>query len=396
LEEEHRRHNLKEVLTELKDTTELMLDLAYSSILFDEKYFGGEVMELEDRVDDLINEAGGIIISAARGMAETEDMVRLLRVLSIVDKMAEAASDIAEIKLTGIGLPSHFLKSMNLLEETIAGVTIEDGMKACGKSVSELENETKMVVLALKHEGRWSINPSGDRILLAGDRIIVKGPFDALDDFEAYIYGRSTIFPPEEELNEPEEFRSIRETIVEMKNYSELAVDLAYSSMLFRDEGVSEEVGMLESRLDSLRKEIEEMVLRYAKRMEDPTPLAGVLHIAWSCERVSDAALELAESSLRSELLSALLSEAFEESEEILTRIEIPKGSRLEGKSMAELDLEGETGAQIMAIRKAGGKRWIYYPKGDIPIEAGDVLIIKGEKGFIEGFMKELKVSKLL
>lgn len=391
MEEEHHKHtNLKGVLSELKDTIELMLDLAYSSILFDERYFGGEVMELEERVDGLVNEAGGIIVSAARGMTETEDMVRLLRVLSIADKIAEAASDIAEIKLKEIGLPSHFLKTMNLLEETIVGVTISEDIRVCGKTVSELENDTKMAILALRHGGRWLINPSGDQLLLSGDRIIAKGPFDALDDFESYIYGRSSIFPPEEELNEPEEFRDIREMIVEMKNYSELAVDLAYSSMMFRDGGVAEEVGMLESRLDSLRRELEERVLRYAKRLEDPTPLAGVLHIAWSCERVSDAALELAESSLRSDLLSSLLSEAFEESEEVIMRIKIPKGSRLEGKTMAELDLEGETGAQIIAIRKAGGERWIYYPKGDIPLEAGDVLILKGEKEFVDGFMKEL------
>jgi len=42
----YRPVNVKEIITTIRDTAELMLDLAYSSILFKESHFGEEVIEL--------------------------------------------------------------------------------------------------------------------------------------------------------------------------------------------------------------------------------------------------------------------------------------------------------------------------------------------------------------
>jgi uncharacterized protein with PhoU and TrkA domain len=370
--------SVKETIIELKDTVELMLDLAYSSLLFDERYFGEEVMELEDRVDDLVRQAGALLLRAARGAVEADQLAGYLRVLTTADKIAEAAADIAEIRLTGIPLPAHFLKTLNLLEETLVSAPISQGSQACGRRVEELEAVSKMTVIAVRHEGHWVVNPPPDLQLVEGDKVIARGPFDALEDFELYVLGEHTVFPPIEELQEPEELRAIRELVVTMKNYSELAVDLAYSSLIFGGEEVADEVMVLEARLDGLRRELEERVLSYARRAEDIAPLVGVLRIAWSCERISDAAQELAELALSGAPLRELMAEVVEESEEQLMRIEAAPGLQGLGKTLAELDLEAATGVQIVAVRKADTDRWIYHPKGDVVIEPGDVLIIKG------------------
>ena len=55
-----------------------------------------------------------------------------------------------------------------------------------------------------------------------------------------------------------------------MKNVSEAAVGLAYSALLFNDQGLAAEVTQLEDRLDEMREQLELWVLRAARRPSTP------------------------------------------------------------------------------------------------------------------------------
>ena len=50
---EYRPVSVREVLTEMKDLSEIMIDLAYSAALFHNRGLAEEVLELEKRVDYL-------------------------------------------------------------------------------------------------------------------------------------------------------------------------------------------------------------------------------------------------------------------------------------------------------------------------------------------------------
>ncbi|MEJ2272793.1 MAG: potassium channel protein, partial [Candidatus Bathyarchaeota archaeon] len=50
---EYKPISVREALTEMKDVSEIMIDLAYSSALFNSHELAEEVMELEKRVDYL-------------------------------------------------------------------------------------------------------------------------------------------------------------------------------------------------------------------------------------------------------------------------------------------------------------------------------------------------------
>lgn len=51
---EYRPAPVRETLIQMKDISELMIDLAYSSALFNNKELAEEVMALESKVDDLV------------------------------------------------------------------------------------------------------------------------------------------------------------------------------------------------------------------------------------------------------------------------------------------------------------------------------------------------------
>jgi len=88
--------------------------------------------------------------------------------------------------------------------------------------------------------------------------------------------------PPEPAINDLE--RAV-DSIVLMKNLSELAVDLAYGSVLFDNEALAEEVSNLEIEVDALQSRFEAWTLRAAQEADDPVSLRGLIHLGVATER---------------------------------------------------------------------------------------------------------------
>ncbi|MFQ6011552.1 MAG: potassium channel family protein [Nitrososphaerales archaeon] len=376
-----RRFNVKEVLGETRDTLQLMLDLAYSTILFEEDHFGQEVMELEERMSELIFTARSAVMLGAKGTDEIAALTGVLKIATAAEKIGDSASDIAEVPLVGIGLPKRFIKTLHLMEDTLAGVTISEGSEVIGSSVADIESKTGMTLVALRSGGKWSINPANSELLKEGDRLIVNGSFESLEEFQNVTTDDdAAAIPDVRELEEPAMHRQIRKTIVEMKNLSELSIDLAYSSILFSSRDIAKEVSNIEAKLDELRTNLEHLVLSYAKEVQEVDQLRGLLRLASASEMISDASNEIAEVVLSEIGLHPILQYAISEAEEVITKVEISKGSALEGKSFSESFAEQETGMQVIALKKKTEEKWIYHPKGDLVFEIGDVMIAKGRK----------------
>lgn len=96
MEEEirYRPISVRRLLTELQSTSTLMVDLAYSSVLFSDKDLAEEVIELEKKVEDLkilllMNTA--IVIKDAE---DAEAMVGIMEVGGVADTISHAAGSI--------------------------------------------------------------------------------------------------------------------------------------------------------------------------------------------------------------------------------------------------------------------------------------------------------------
>src|SRR6478609_4008773 len=62
--------NLKAMLSEAKDASELMVDLGYAALFFDNVAMAEEVMDLEERLDGLVHdmrEVGMRVVAIRRG-----------------------------------------------------------------------------------------------------------------------------------------------------------------------------------------------------------------------------------------------------------------------------------------------------------------------------------------
>jgi uncharacterized protein with PhoU and TrkA domain len=67
---------------------------------------------------------------------------------------------------------------------------------------------------------------------------------------------------------------------------------------------------------------------------------------------------------------------ALEDAEEVAAETVVEPGSRADGRSLRELQLETETGMFVLAVQR--GRRWIYRPRPRFTVEAGDRVISIG------------------
>jgi uncharacterized protein with PhoU and TrkA domain len=77
--------NVKELLVELKDASELMVDLAYAALFFDDPAMAEEVEDLDERLDGLVHEMREVCILAARSPRDAEQMSSVLHVISAIE-----------------------------------------------------------------------------------------------------------------------------------------------------------------------------------------------------------------------------------------------------------------------------------------------------------------------
>jgi uncharacterized protein with PhoU and TrkA domain len=184
----------------------------------------------------------------------------------------------------------------------------------------------------------------------------------------------------------------VRELLLEMKNLSELMIDLAYSAALFNDKDLAEDVLELEKRVDTLAYLLDMEIMIAVRDAEDAESLTGVSTVASAADKISDAAADIAAIVTQNIGVHPIFGVIFEKVEERLMRAVVAENSILVGKSIGELELAARMGVDIIAIRR--NKDWIIDPKKDEKITIGDILIARGASAGLKEF-KELCEGKL-
>jgi len=210
------------------------------------------------------------------------------------------------------------------------------------------------------------------------------------------IFGRLQRTPKwkKEEFSELEyEPTSVKDLLTEMKDISELIIDLAYSAVLFDNEEIAEEVKYLEVRMDKLNYDIRMMAMMAARTKEDAEQLAGILQVAEAAESISNVAGDIV--LMLKDKTRPVLPKILSKADEKLFRIKVSSNSKACKQKIGDLKVESETGMRIIAIRR--GDCWIYNPQSDVNIMADDWLIIRGTDEGYEDLSKFLKgASKVL
>ena len=372
--------SVKDLLVEMKDTAELLIDLSYSAVLHGSPTVAYEVVELEHRMDVLQMRARMSLMLAARSPDEAETLAPVLGVVGAADKISDAAGDIAKIVTEEIGLPDAMRGALTEGVETLVRGTVAADSSYAGRTLKDidLESVTGVRVIAIRREDDWILNPGPETRLVAGDVTLLRGPETGVA--EAYPELAREPFEPDEPV-EPaiDDLERAVDSIVLMKNLSELAVDLAYGSVLFDNAALAEEVNNLEIEVDALQSRFEAWTLRAAREADDPVSLRGLIHLGVATEEISDAALEITEGVARDIGVHPVVEMAVQESDEIITRTVVEAGSALEGTRIEEGIPATDISTSVIALRRPE-EGWLVGHDIDTTLRAGDVVLSKGTR----------------
>lgn len=178
-------------LVTLKNTSEMMMDLAYSAVLLNSKYLAEEVRLLEEQIDQLHLEYQYEVLSKTNGASDPADLLGLIRLGSVSERIADAASEIAEVVLRGVEPHPVLQMVIQDAEETVERATVDEKSVIVGKTLREakIAEETGMWVLVIRRGNNW-IKPRPNTVLKPGDVIIASGYSEGEEDFMKLLTGK--------------------------------------------------------------------------------------------------------------------------------------------------------------------------------------------------------------
>ena len=181
---------ITEDLVTLKDTSEMMMDLAYSALLLNSSFLAEEVMMLEEQMDELHISFQKRVLSRTEEETKPEELLGIIRMGNVTERIADAAAEIAEVVLRGE--EPHRILTMVIqdAEETVDRAVIGKNSVIAGKTLKEakIADETGWWVLAIRRGNRW-IRPKPLTVLYPGDSIIASGYSEGEEDFKQLVEG---------------------------------------------------------------------------------------------------------------------------------------------------------------------------------------------------------------
>ncbi len=174
--------------------------------------------------------------------------------------------------------------------------------------------------------------------------------------------------------------------LLEMKDTSELMVDLAYSSVFYDSNKLAEAVAELESEMGDHLIKLQRMVLERVRSNDlDIDSAIIALRVAQAAEVIANSALEIADVVLRDVELHPVLAESIRDSDSSITKVVVHEQSPFVGPRLREVELETETGMRILAVRR--GSRWHSKVRGSFRLKGGDLVIAMGPDEAVPEFL---------
>jgi uncharacterized protein with PhoU and TrkA domain len=165
---------IRTCLVEMKDLSALMVDLAFSSVMYNSEDIAEEVYLLEEKMDDLTLKVKKLALRAAKKEEDPESLLSIIDLADINERISDAAYGIADIILRDIEPHPIIRKIMEDTEEELGRVTVRPGSVLIGKTLAQLKLPSKIGtrILAIKRGDRYIYNPGRDDKLNEGDVLI--------------------------------------------------------------------------------------------------------------------------------------------------------------------------------------------------------------------------------
>ena len=168
---------IEKMLLTMKDTSELMVDLAYSALLYNNKEIAQEVYHLEDICDNLYNRIQNFSVKRIANK-NANVALTLIRLATSIEMIADSARGIADVVLRDIEPHPIVRLSIRESDAIISKVEVKPTSKLtnCTLGGIRLASETGMWVIAMRRGKKWIFGPDENTKIKSEDILIVRGP----------------------------------------------------------------------------------------------------------------------------------------------------------------------------------------------------------------------------
>jgi uncharacterized protein with PhoU and TrkA domain len=162
-----------------------MMDLAYSSLLLNNRELAEEVQRLEEYMDKLHTNFELLALTSDFKKEEAKGFLGLIRLGVATEKIADAAAEIAEVVLRGIEPHPILQLAIREAEETVTQACVTNDSTLVNKTLKEarVHEETGMWILAIKRNGKC-LRPKPDSKIEADDVLIASGYSDGAENLK--------------------------------------------------------------------------------------------------------------------------------------------------------------------------------------------------------------------
>jgi len=188
---EYENIGVKESLIEMKDLSEQIIDLSYAALLFDSNDIARQVIELEERLDDLLYNVRVGTLLAARNREDAEKLTGILQVASATEAIGDASMQLMRIFDENVEFRPFAPFFLRNGDEKIWAIRIGKGSDIIDRQISELgiESETGARIIAIRRRTKWLYDIEPDKRIKEGDVLIARGVEDGLSELVAYGKG---------------------------------------------------------------------------------------------------------------------------------------------------------------------------------------------------------------
>lgn len=174
---------IRKTLAEMRDLSSLMVDMAYSSILFGSKETAEEVGEMNEDFKKLDRELWLATLKATKHERDLVALYNLFKVAGSMEHIADTANAVVDIVLRGLDLHPVFAHALEQADEQIGRADVSEKSEFVDKSLKELNLWTRMgaYVLMIKRGKHHIFDPPRRTKVLAGDSLIVRGTKRGVD-----------------------------------------------------------------------------------------------------------------------------------------------------------------------------------------------------------------------
>jgi len=186
--------NVKDLIEEAKNLSELMLDLSYSSVLFESKDIAKEVILSYDRLKELEERLYMHLFAASRGKF-SQKFVSIINLIENSERVATAAKNMAELVIEGKEMHPVIKSALKESDETMMRAEISSNSIFANQLIGDIKVRTNIgaQIIAVRRDeagkSKWIFNPKKETVMMPKDVLIAVGPKQACDKLRKLAEG---------------------------------------------------------------------------------------------------------------------------------------------------------------------------------------------------------------